>query len=222
MNSINAILFDLDGTLLDTANDLGLAINHLLQEQQLPAIPFEAIRPAAGSGCRGLLKLAMNIDPQDKRYPLLCERLLALYQHYLFNTTCFFPGIETTLAFLEKNAIPWGIVTNKPAKYTDQLIIHLQLDKRAACVISGDTLSKRKPHPEPILHACQLLQQNPKHCLYVGDSLVDIQACKAAGSPSLAALYGYIPKEEDPFSWGADGYIKHASEITHYAKIKKL
>jgi 2-phosphoglycolate phosphatase len=221
MNSINAVLFDLDGTLLDTANDLGLALNHLLQEQHLPTVPYEMIRPAAGSGCRGLLKLGMNMGPENPRYPLLCERLLALYQHYLLETTQFFPGIENTLAFLEKNSIPWGIVTNKPAIYTDQLMTHLQLDKRAVCVISGDTLAKRKPHPEPILHACRLLQQDPKHCLYVGDSLVDIQACKAAGSPSLAALYGYIPLEENPLSWEADGYIKHAQEIIEWFSSRK-
>ncbi len=213
MNSINAVLFDLDGTLLDTANDLGLALNHLLQDNQLPQIPYENLRPAAGSGCRGLLKLGMNIDPDDHRYPTLSEQLLELYQHYLVKTTHFFPGIETVLDYLEKNSIPWGIVTNKPAKYTDQLIRHLQLDKRAGCVISGDSLANHKPHPEPILHACRLLQEKPGNCLYVGDSRIDIEACKAAGSPSLGALYGYIPPAEDPLTWGADGYIQHASEI---------
>lgn len=225
MNSINAVLFDLDGTLLDTASDLGLALNHLLQEQHLPPLPIETIRPAAGSGCVGLLKLGMNIDPYDFRYPALSERLLNLYQHHLLDTTQFFPGIENTLDFLDKNAISWGVVTNKPARYTDQLIAHLQLDKRAACVISGDSLPNRKPHPEPLLHACRLLRQLPANCLYVGDSAIDIQACKAAGNPSLAALYGYIPAEEDPFTWGADGYIQHASEIIRwiiFAEIKQV
>lgn len=213
MNSINAVLFDLDGTLLDTAPDLGQALNHLLETYHLPAVPFAVSRSAAGSGCRGLLKLGMNIDPQDPRYPGLCEQLLAFYQHQLLNTTHFFPGIEKTLVLLEEKAIPWGIVTNKPAKFTNQLITHLQLDKRAACVISGDSLSKRKPHPEPILHACGLLRMDPKHCLYVGDAAVDIQASKAAGNPSLVALYGYIPHDENPLTWGADGYVNHASEI---------
>jgi len=216
MNSIKAVLFDLDGTLLDTANDLGLALNHLLQDHQLPVIPFEKIRFMAGAGCRGLLKLGMNIGPEDERYPTLCQQLLNLYQRYLVETTQFFPGILSTLDFLEKKSIPWGIVTNKPAKYTDPLIRHLQLDKRASCVVSGDTLPNCKPHPEPILYACNLLQQNPENCLYIGDSLIDILACKAAGSPSLGALYGYIPAEEDPLLWGADGYIHHASEIIHW------
>lgn len=219
MNPIRAVLFDLDGTLLDTAYDLGLALNHLLQEEKLPVIPFEKIRPMAGSGCRGLLKIGMNIEPADPRYSGFSERLLTLYQHYLLETTQFFPGMEKTLAFLEQKKIPWGIVTNKPAKYTDPLIAHMQLNKRALCVISGDSLSKSKPHPEPILHACDLLQHPPENCLYIGDSAIDIQACKAAGSPSLAALYGYIPAEEDPMTWGANGYIHHASEIIRWLDV---
>ncbi len=213
MTTIHAVLFDLDGTLLDTANDLGSALNHLLQNHHLPPVSFDRIRPAAGSGCRGLLKLGMNIEPLDARYPALCEELLALYQRYLLSTTHFFPGIEKTLQFLEQNAIPWGIVTNKPAIYTQQLVKHLQLERRAACVISGDSLPKRKPHPEPLLHACQILRQPPGNCLYVGDSAIDIQACKAAGNPSLAALYGYIPPGENPRNWEADGYIEHGEDI---------
>ena len=216
MNSINAVLFDLDGTLLDTANDLGLALNHLLKDLQLPPIPFEKLRPAAGSGSRGLLKLALNINPDDSRYPELSKKFNDLYQDYLIETTQLFPGIENTLDFLQQKSIPWGIVTNKPAKYTDPLLKHLQIDKRAVCIISGDTLPYSKPHPEPILHACRLLKKNPENCLYIGDSLIDIKACKAAGSPSLGALYGYIPEEEDPLTWGADGYIHHAADIIRW------
>ena len=216
--NIKAVLFDLDGTLLDTANDLGLALNHLLQEEQLPVIPLEIIRPAAGSGCKGLLKLGMNMDPDHPQYPEFSQRLLDLYQQHLVQTTNFFPGIENLLAFLEKKMIPWGIVTNKPAKYTDQLVSHLGLNERAGCVISGDTLAQRKPHPLPILHACQLLQHSPENCLYIGDSEIDIQACKAAGTPSLAALYGYIPANDNPLNWGADGYIQHPDELMQWIK----
>jgi len=219
MTAIKAVLFDLDGTLLDTANDLGSALNHLLQNYQLPPIPFKRIRPAAGAGCRGLLKLGMNIEPSDERYPALCEELLALYQQYVVKTTHFFPGIEKTLDFLEQNAIPWGIVTNKPALFTEQLVIHLKLNQRAACVISGDSLPTRKPHPEPILHACRILRQAPENCLYVGDSIVDVQACKAAGNPSLVALYGYIPPGENPRSWQADGYIEHGEDIIQWVSL---
>ena len=216
MIPIKAVLFDLDGTLLDTARDVGSALNHLLQEHQQPILPFHVIRSAAGSGCKGLLKLGMNIDTTDARYPGLCDELLNLYQRYLVNTTQLFPGMENILLFLENQHIPWGIVTNKPAKYTIQLVEHLKLHQRTSCIISGDSLPNRKPHPEPILHACQLLQQQPKDCLYIGDAEIDIQACKAAGSMALAALYGYIPTTEDPKSWGADGYIQHPREIMNW------
>ncbi len=220
MTTIKAVLFDLDGTLLDTAHDLGLALNLLLQEHQLPILPLASIRPAAGSGCKGLLKLGMNIDTPDERYPKLSEKLLNFYQLNLINTTQLFPGMAETLAFIEKNNLPWGIVTNKPARYTDPLVAHLQLDKRAGCVISGDSLPNQKPHPEPIIHACRMLQLDPKNCLYIGDSAIDVQASKAAGNPSLAALYGYIPAEENPLSWGADGYVQHPLEIIDWIKLR--
>lgn len=218
MTTIKAVLFDLDGTLLDTAHDLGLALNLVLDDEKLPTLPLDIIRPAAGSGCKGLLKLGMNMDSSDERYPRFSEKLLDYYQTNLIKNTTFFPGMEETLHFLEENNLPWGIVTNKPALYTNQLIAHLKLDKRAHCVISGDSLPNRKPHPEPLLHACNLLQIAPKNCLYIGDSAIDITASKAAGNPSLAALYGYIPAEENPLSWGADGYIHHPLEIIEWLK----
>jgi 2-phosphoglycolate phosphatase len=220
MTTIKAVLFDLDGTLLDTAHDLGLALNQLLEEQKLPMLPLDIIRPAAGSGCKGLLKLGMNIDTTDACYPSLSEKLLRFYQDNIINTTQFFPGIEDTLRYIEKNNMPWGIVTNKPARYTDQLIMHLELAKRVGCVISGDSLQNRKPHPEPILHACKLLSVEPKDCLYIGDSAIDIEASKAAGNLSLAALYGYIPAEENPLTWGANGYIKHPLEIIDWIETR--
>lgn len=213
---IKAVLFDLDGTLLDTAADLGMALNQLLQEHSLPILPLDAIRPAAGSGCRGLLKLGMNITPDASNYPALATKLLNFYQEHLTNTTRLFPGMDETLDFIESKQLPWGIVTNKPAQFTDPLIAHLRLNQRAKCVISGDTLPNHKPHPEPILHACRLVQQSPEHCLYIGDSAIDVQASKAAGSPSLVALYGYIPEFDDPFTWGANGYIRHPSEIVEH------
>ena len=213
MTPIKAVLFDLDGTLLDTAPDLGKALNGVLQTSGLPALSDNIIRPFAGSGSKGLLKLGLNIEEHDPRYLTLTEQLLNFYQEYLCDTTQLFPGMEDVLSFLEQNQIPWGVVTNKPAKYTDPLMKHLNLTSRAVCIISGDTLQNRKPHPEPILHACSLLKQHPKDCLYVGDSEIDIIACKAAGSSSLAALYGYIPTGENPLQWQADGYIKHPLDI---------
>lgn len=216
MSPINAVLFDLDGTLLDTASDLGQALNQLLTEYKLPSLPVEKIRPVAGHGCRGLLKVGFNIDEHHSRYADLCEKLLMYYHQCLLNTTQLFPGMEDVLIYLEKNHIPWGIVTNKPERFTHTILTGLQLTQRAKCIISGDSLKNRKPHPEPILHACKLLHKNPNQCLYIGDSESDIIASKAAGTMSLTALYGYIPAGVNPHAWGADGYIKQPVEIMNW------
>lgn len=216
MKTTQAILFDLDGTLLDTAGDLGNALNSILQNHALPALPLTKIRPSAGRGCKGLLKLGLNVEEHDPRYPKLCEQLLNFYEDSLLHTTQLFPGMEKVLNHLEVHAIPWSIVTNKPEKYTLKILNGLKLAERAHCIISGDSLPNRKPHPEPILHACKLLQTEPQHCLYVGDSEVDIIASKAAGMPVIAALYGYIPHEENPHLWNADGYIHQPVEIMNW------
>jgi HAD superfamily hydrolase (TIGR01549 family) len=195
---IKAILFDLDGTLLDTASDLGHALNHVLSTRNVSPLDLELIRPAAGRGCKGLLKLGLNIDETHADYSELCK----------------------TLQHLEKIKMPCGIVTNKPDLYTQKLIAALQLQHRAACIVSGDTLKTNKPHPESILHGIKLLGMQPAECLYVGDSEIDIIASRAAGSPVLAALYGYIPSEETPARWQADGYIKHPREIIEWLAIQ--
>lgn len=213
INSIDAVLFDLDGTLLDTANDLGTALNALRQQHQLKPLPLESIRSAAGRGCKGLLKIGFNMLDDHPDYLAFCNQLLDYYQKHLFDTTQLFPGMENVLTYLESKNIPWGIVTNKPKKFTQQLVLQLQLHTRAKCIISGDSLTNRKPHPEPILHACHLLQKKPENCLYIGDSEVDMIAAQAAGATGLAALYGYIPTEEEPLNWNAEGYIQHPLDI---------
>lgn len=216
MTTKRAVLFDMDGTLLDTANDLGLALNCLLRQNARPIVSLTDIRPEAGRGSKGLIKLGFKIDESDERFLSLCDELLVLYETYLLQTTQLFAGMETVLTYLDTQHIPWGIVTNKPEKFTVEILKGLHLAERAKCVISGDTLQNRKPHPEPLLHACKLLQQDPMHCLYVGDSEVDVLASKAAGLASLVALYGYIPPLENPNHWQADGYISHPEEIIHW------
>lgn len=213
---IKAVLFDLDGTLLDTADDLGHALNHVLATKGLAPLPLTQIRPAAGYGCKGLLKLGLNIEHTDTNYSSLSEILLQHYHDHLFDNTRLFAGMEQVLTHLEKMNMPWGIVTNKPVRFTSRLVEKLQLHQRAACVISGDTLKNAKPHPEPLLHACELLGQNPKETLYIGDSEVDVIASKAAGASSLVALYGYIPAHVNPQSWKADGYIQQPQEILNW------
>jgi len=216
MTSHNAVLFDLDGTLLDTAPDLALALNQLLKAHDRPSLNLTAIRPEAGHGCKGLLKLGLQLDEQHPDYPLRCDEFLHFYERCCLENTRLFVGMDEVLTHLEKNDIPWGIVTNKPARFTTLLLDHLRLAERAACVISGDSLPNSKPHPEPIWHACRLLAKSPSECLYVGDAETDVQASKAAGTFSLAALYGYIPLDEDPYGWQADGYIQRPGEIIRH------
>lgn len=210
---IQAVLFDLDGTLLDTSIDLSSALNRVLTARKLQPLAHAETRPIVGKGCKGMLKLGLNIEEHHPEYPDLCKELLDYYLEHVCETTQFFPGVEVVLQHLEKNNIPWGIVTNKPAHLTALLVEQLALHKRTPCIVSGDTLSKAKPHPEPLLHACKLLQQEPDACLYVGDAEIDIIASKAAGIPVLAALYGFIAADEDPLAWKADGYIQHPEEI---------
>lgn len=210
---MKAVLFDLDGTLLDTATDLASALNTVRAQHELPELPLAAIRPHVGYGAKAMLKLAFQAEEQDERYPALQQSFQAAYEKCLAATTQFFPGMAELLDFLDAQSIVWGIVTNKPARFTDPIIEAFNLGNRSACVISGDTLSLRKPHPAPILHACELIRSAPSHTLYVGDAATDIIASKAAGTRSIAALYGYIGLDEDPYLWQADNYIKAPLEI---------
>ncbi len=213
MTSIRAVLFDLDGTLLDTAPDLIFALNRLREEHDLPALDAAIIKPLAGLGSKFMIKQAFNIDDKDPAYPSLREQFLAFYQQHLVDSTQFFPQVETVLTHLDQQGIPWGIVTNKLTRHTQALLHALNLSHRPACVICGDSLATIKPDPAPILYACRLLKQDPLNCVYVGDTHSDVKASKAAGTKSLVALYGYRQADEDPYSWQADGYIQNPTEI---------
>lgn len=211
-----AVLFDLDGTLLDTAGDLGFALNSTLQAQNRPSLPLAQIRPFAAQGSKGLLRLGFHIEEDHPTYAGLNALFLEYYFQHLLDSTQLFPGMAAVLGHIESAGIPWGIVTNKPEQFTLKLLEGLQLTQRAACIISGDTLKHRKPHPEPILEACRLLGQKPSDCLYVGDAEIDVIASKAAGTASLVALYGYIHAHEDPKTWLADGYIEHPGQMIEW------
>lgn len=218
MRKINTVLFDLDGTLLDTAPDLVNVLNIMRSERHLPALPLSLVKPAVGSGSHAMLKLAFDIDKTHQEYPAMVEEFFNLYMNSLADKTTLFPGMDSVLTHLEQNNIRWGIVTNKPARFTDVLLDELNLSQRSACVVSGDTLDKRKPHPAPILHACELLRSEPAATLYVGDTVTDVMASKAAGTVALAALYGYIAPDDDPRLWCADGYIQAPLEILDWVK----
>lgn len=210
---IQSVLFDLDGTLLDTAPDLIDALNRLRTEHDLPALPLTSTRWIAGLGSKAMVKYAFSIEENNKYFNQLRERFIVLYEENIASATHFFPQIEPVLQKLDEQHIPWGIVTNKLTRHTLKLLQALHFDQRPACIICGDSLPTSKPDPGPILHACQLLHQDPKNCLYIGDAMTDVYASKAAGTTALVALYGYIQTGENPHHWGADGYISEPNEI---------
>ncbi|WP_343582785.1 HAD-IA family hydrolase [Herbaspirillum sp.] len=204
-----AILFDLDGTLADTAPDLAAAANFLRSEHGLEPAPYEVLRPVASAGARGLIGAALDIHPGHAEYEALRVRFLERYEANMVTHSKLFDSIPAMLAQLEARGIAWGIVTNKAARFTDALVPQIGLG-HAACVVSGDTTPPPKPHPAPLLEAAKRLQLAPEDCWYVGDDLRDVQAGKAAGMPTVAAAWGYCGHTE-PASWDADALL-HAPE----------
>ncbi|MGE5626178.1 MAG: phosphoglycolate phosphatase [Bacillota bacterium] len=211
--SLKLVLFDLDGTLLDTAPDMGAALNALRAEHKLAPLAQDRIRPHVSQGAPALLKLGFGIEPQDTRFAEMRARYLAIYQERLALETRPFHGIEPLLANLEQMGLPWGVVTNKPGWLTDPLLEALKLKGRAAAVVSGDTIARRKPHPDPLLHAAQLCGVPPEASVYVGDAPRDVEAAHAAGMLAVVAMYGYLGEEERPDTWKAEHMIMHPSEL---------
>jgi phosphoglycolate phosphatase len=218
MANTQAVLFDLDGTLADTAPDLADALNATLQARGKSALPFENIRPVVSHGGRAMIKLGFDLDPEDKFYEEIRQQFLDIYLANIANKTTLFPGIPELLTQLEQTDIAWGVVTNKPSWLTNPLMDALQLSTRAACIVSGDTTSNSKPHPEPMLFACEKIGVEPTRCIYIGDAERDIEAGKAAGMRTLGALFGYLLDEDVPDEWGADALIEHANEIWSYVE----
>src|SRR3990172_5375049 len=210
---LRTILFDLDGTLADTAPDLAYALNTVLQEEARPALPLATIRPVVSHGSKALLQLGFAIGPEDSAYAALRQRLLTLYLHHIADATRLFPGMLEVLDSIEQAGMRWGVVTNKPASLTEPLLEKLGLSARAACIVSGDTLSQSKPHPAPLLHACNLAASQAHQCLFIGDAQCDIEAGQRAGMKTLVALFGYISAQDDPRRWGADGMVSSPQDI---------
>ena len=212
---IQAVLFDLDGTLAHTAPDLGLALNRLRGEEGLAPLPLGAILPVASSGARGLLDVGFGVTPEDPRFAELRDRFLEHYAGAVCVATRLFEGMPEVLDELERRSLKWGIVTNKSMRFTEPLVAALGLAARAACVVGGDTTPKLKPAPDPLLFAARAIGVAAGHCLYVGDDMRDVQAARAAGMPVIAAGYGYL-SGGDPHTWGADGVIAHPSETLNF------
>jgi len=210
--AIRGVLFDLDGTLIDTAPDMIAALNQLRGQESLDPLPYALARTQVSHGSTGLVRLAFP-DADPVRFEQLRERFLALYNERVARDTTLFDGAVEVLERLETTQRPWGIVTNKPTFLTTPLLKAIGIGLRAGCVVAGDTLPERKPHPAPLLHAADLLGVPATQCLYVGDAERDIQAARAAQMPVLLAAYGYLGPEDEPDRWGADGEIASLHEL---------
>lgn len=206
-STIAAVLFDLDGTLLDTAGDLLAALNHALASINQPAQNFAQTRPYASHGAKGLLEYALGERLVDFDFPTLRATLLEYYAREICVHTQFFPDMESTLDALQQRQIKWGVVTNKPASLTDALLPHFTRFNDSGINVSGDTLPVSKPDPAPLLWAAQQLNVTPQQCLYVGDASRDIEAGNAAGMCSLVAAWGYLHEHDHPELWQASGIL---------------
>ena len=204
---VDAVLFDLDGTLADTAGDLSGALNRVRAERGLSPVPMASLRAHASSGARGLLGAGMGIMPEAPEYAELREAFLDHYETCLTETTVLFAGVAELLDAIEQRGLKWGIVTNKFARFTGPVVHALALAERASAVVSGDTTPHPKPHPAPLLHAARGLRVPPSRCVYVGDDLRDIVAGNAAGMATIVAEYGYIGAGDTSDSWPATGWI---------------
>jgi 2-phosphoglycolate phosphatase len=210
---IKAVLFDLDGTFADTAPDLAAALNHARATRHLPPLPLEVLRPQASHGSRGLLRIGLGIEPEHPGYEAIRDIFLDYYEKNICKHSRLFGGTGVLLNELEQRGIKWGIVTNKPHRYTVPLMQALGYADRAACLVSGDSYAHSKPHPEPLLKACQLIGVSTDECVYVGDDLRDMQAANSAGMRGIIANYGYVDHHASVENWNAHGSINKPMEL---------
>jgi len=213
MSKIYTVLFDLDGTLVDTAPDMANALNILLHEEACEPLRFEHIRPVVSNGSAALVQLGFPDIDDETTIERLKKRYLKIYENKLCVDSVLFPGMQQLIDNIENQQMNWGVVTNKPGWLTEPLMQQIGLADRAACVISGDTTKNRKPHPEPMYLACKQANSKPEHCVYIGDAQRDIQAGANAGMQTIIANYGYIGDWENTADWGADHSIETPDEI---------
>ncbi len=215
---LRGVLFDLDGTLLDTAPDMAEALNRTRGSEGLDAIPFERIRPLVSHGAPGLLRLAFG-EPGPARHEELRRRFLDFYRASLAVHTRLFAGFDQVLGRIESAGLRWGVVTNKPGWLTEPLLAAVGLAPRCGCVVAGDTLAERKPHPLPLLHAARLLALEPQECVYVGDAERDVQAARNAGMIPLVAGFGYLGDGEDPAAWRPEAIFARPEELIDWLEL---
>ena len=215
-NPVRAVLFDLDGTFADTAPDLAAALNHVRATRDLAPLPLAILRPQASHGSVGLLKVGMGITPDSPEFAALRESFLQHYNDNICVHTQLFEGIAELISTLEQRGLKWGIVTNKPQRFTVPLMQALGYAQRAGCLISGDTCANAKPHPEPMQKACELIKIPAEHCLYLGDDLRDMQAANAVNMRGIIANYGYVSEECSVENWQAFGSVDRPLELLDF------
>ena len=212
---VRAVLFDLDGTLIDSAPDLGAAVDKMRLDRGLSSLPPERYRPVAGAGARGLIGVAFGMTPEHAEFAAMREEFCVNYERCMTQNTFAFAGVPELIADLIGLDLPWGVVTNKASRFADPLTRAMPMFASARTVICGDTTAFAKPHPEPLLEASRRLGIEPAHCLYVGDDERDIVAGLAAGMATVAATYGYLGHEADPMAWGAHAVINSPGALWH-------
>ncbi|MDX1804871.1 MAG: HAD-IA family hydrolase [Alcanivorax sp.] len=213
MEKLEAVYFDLDGTLIDTAPDFFTVLNRLLEKHGRPTVSYSAVRANVSNGARALTELGFGVGPDDPSFAALLDELLAAYQGHLAVDTVLFPGMAEALDWLDHQGLPWGIVTNKPVRFTLPVLEGLKLHQRVGAVICPDHVKQRKPDPEGLLMAADRDRVSPARCLYVGDHLRDIQAGQNAGMATAVATFGYIDADDDPHGWQADYLLEHGEAL---------
>ncbi len=219
---IRAVLFDLDGTLIDSAPDLAGTANDMRAARGLPPMPYAQLRRMVGAGARGMMGVAFEVLPGHEQFEALRDEFFERYQQRLLQETRLFDHVPPLLQQLRTRGLPWGIVTNKNSRFGKPVIEGLQLHLHSAVNVYGDTTPHAKPHPQPLLEAARVLGTDPTHCLYVGDDLRDIQAGQAAGMSTLAAAWGYLGAAAPIEEWGADAIVHGAADVWAWVQARAM
>lgn len=217
--SVRAVLFDLDGTLIDSAPDLGAAADRMRQLRGMPSLPLNLYRPMTGSGARGMLQVAFGITPAHADYDRLKEEFFAHYTECLLQRTQPFLEVQQLVEVLQERGLAWGVVTNKSERFTLPITRAMPLFSTAAAIVSGDTTPHAKPHPAPLLEAARRMSVSPAECIYVGDDERDIVAGRAAGMRTVAASYGYLGAGADVAAWGANAEVTSPLELLNFLEV---